>query len=77
MAPHLGDPDGQLEAERGRLGVDAVRAPDHQRALVRHGLAREHRLQAVQVASQHIGSLEQLDRQAVSSTSEEVSPRWI
>ena len=34
VAPQLRVPQRQLEAERHRLGVDAVRAPDHRRLLV-------------------------------------------
>ena len=43
--PHLHQPHGQLEAERGGLSVNAVGAAHHWRALVLRRQRRENRLQ--------------------------------
>ena len=70
---------GELQPERRRLGVHAVRAPDAQRRPV---LARPLRpapsTSSRAPASDHLAGLRAAAAPApVSSTSEEVSPKWI
>ena len=52
LALQLGVPERQLQAERHRLGVDAVRAPDHRRVLVAEGALanRVHQLERARPA---------------------------
>ena len=62
IAPQLGVPERELEAERHRLGVHAVRAPDHRRHPVLVG-ARAHRLhQGADVLDDEAAGLAHLER---------------
>ena len=45
----LGEPEGELQAERHRLGVHAVRPADHRRAAVLHRPVPDRRRQVVDV----------------------------
>ena len=53
---------GELEAEGGGFGVDAVAPPDAKRVLVLDRPALEHREQAVEVGEQDIGGPDELHR---------------
>ena len=61
VAIELGDPDGELEPERRRLGVDAVRAPHADRALVRDGAARDDLAQPAELAGEHVRGGDELE----------------
>ena len=78
VAVRLDREAGELEPERGRLGVDAVGAADAQR--VRRARAPARR--APRPARARAGTITSPARRscsasAVSSTSDEVSPKWI
>ena len=55
---------GELEAERGRLGMDAVRAADGRRHLVLEGAALERGEQRVDVGDQDVGGAHELHVEA-------------
>jgi hypothetical protein len=73
-AVELGIGLGQLDAERGRFGMDAVAAADGGRVLVFHRAALERGEQVVDVGEQHVRGAGELHREQVSSTSELVMP---
>ena len=60
----LGIGAGQLEAEGGRLGVDAVAAADGQRILVLEGAPLQRRQQRVEIGEQQVGGAHELDGEA-------------
>ncbi len=64
VAREFGVEPGELEAEGGRLGVDAVTATDGQRHLVLEGPALEHGKQRVDIGEKDVGGLLQLDGEA-------------
>jgi len=55
---------GQLHAERGRFGVNAMRTPDGRRQLVLERTALERSKQLIEVGYQKIGGPHQLDVEA-------------
>ena len=61
-APHLVDPEGEQQTEGHRLGVDAVRAAHHQRALVLARPRDQDVLEAGQFGLQQGGRIAQLQR---------------
>ena len=63
-ARELGIGDGELDAERGRLGMDAVRAADGRRLLVLEGALLQRREQPVDVGDQDVGGAHQLHVEA-------------
>ena len=63
-AGELGIGDGELEAERGRLGVDAVGAADRRRELVLEGAALERGVSAVDVGDEKVGGAHELHVEA-------------
>ncbi len=75
MAPQLVVPDSQLEAERDRLGVNAVGAADHHRVAMLHRLTSDRLDQRVDVLQQQVDPLTTCIARAVSITSELVRPK--
>jgi hypothetical protein len=65
---------GQLLAESGRFGVDAMAAPDGGRVLVLEGAALDGFQQRVNVRDQNVRARASCTESVVSSTSEEVMP---
>ena len=65
---------GQLDAERGRLGVDPVGAPGAQRVDVRAGAGGQRLHQPPRVGQDQLADLRICSASPVSSTSVEVSP---
>ena len=63
-ARELGIGLGELEAEGGRLGVDAVAAADGRRRLVLEGAALERGEQRVEVGEQQVGGAHELHVEA-------------
>ena len=55
---------GELQAEGGRLGMDAVAAADGERALVLEGAALQRLQHRVEIGEQEVRRLRQLHRQA-------------
>ena len=74
VALELERPAGELETERGRLGVHAVRAADHERVAVLLGPSSGDCRRTVDAVEDGRPRLEDLGESAVSSTSEEVRP---
>ena len=76
VPPGLGVPAGDLEAERGRLGVNPVGPADRQRVPVRRAsrprLARRRSTPAISRSAASTSA----SASAVSTTSEEVRPTW-
>ena len=64
MSPELVVPDGDLETERRRLGMDTVGPTDHQRVAVCHSQAPGRVDQALQLLSDQRRRVAGLDRQA-------------
>ena len=64
VARELGVVPGELEAEGGGLGMDAVAAADAERDLVLEGAALERGEQRVEVGEQDVGGLLELHREA-------------
>jgi len=62
-AGHLGVPAREGQARRHRLGVDAVRAPDHRRRRVLAGAPGERRLQVVDLGEDLIERARRLQRE--------------
>jgi hypothetical protein len=77
VASHLLVPERELETERDRLGVDAVRAADHHRVAMLEGAPAQRRAQRVDARDQEVRRLDELHRESVSTTSLDVSPRWM
>ena len=78
VAVRLEREPGELEAERGRLGVHAVGAADAQRAGVRARLLGQRRAPArARPARSPSPARWSCSASAVSSTSEDVRPKWI
>ena len=63
-AGEFGIGEGELEPERGRLGVDAVRAADGRRHLVFAGAALERGVERIHVGDEKIGGAHQLHVEA-------------
>ena len=63
MALRLVVPDGQLDAERDGLAVDAMRASDHEGVTVLPGAFAEHGEQSLQILQNCIGGLDHQDGQ--------------
>ncbi len=63
-ARELGIGLGELEAEGGRLGMDAVRAADGRRQLVLEGAALERGEQRVDIGDQEVGGAHELHVEA-------------
>src|SRR5205823_521758 len=61
VAPELGPPARALEAEGDRLGVDAVRPPDHERVAVALGLHADGLPEAIDPGEQEVGGIAQLE----------------
>ena len=74
IAIELERPARELETERGRLRVHAVRAADQQRVPVLLGPANDGGRRPVDALEDQRTGLEDLSDRAVSSTSEEVRP---
>ena len=79
VAVDLQRPQGELGPEGGRLGVHPVGAPGHRRPSASSpGPGDQGRDQPVGRLDQQVGGLDQRDAAAaVSTTSEDVSPKWI
>ena len=63
-ARKLGEGDGELEPERGRLGMDAVRAADGRREFVFAGAPLQRGQQRIDVGNENIGGANELHVQA-------------
>ena len=63
-AGKLGEEGCELEAEGGRLGVDAVAPPDHRRVLVLVGALLERGEQSIDVGGEEVGGVDQLKVEA-------------
>ena len=63
VSARLGMPEGRLEPEGGRLGVDAVGAADHQRLLVGEGEPAERLAEALEAVEQQVGGALELERE--------------
>src|SRR5690606_18938402 len=64
VAREFGIVAGELEAEGGGLGMDAVAAPDAEGELVLLGAAAERGQQPVEVVEQDVAGTRELDREA-------------
>ena len=63
-AGELGIGDGELEPERGRLGMDAVAPADGERVLMLEGARFERREQSVEIGDEDVCRLDQLHVEA-------------
>ena len=63
VAPELERPERELRAERRRLGVDAVRAPDHRRVAVLASTGDDRGVELVDRAEQQVGGAHERDRE--------------
>ena len=63
VAAHLQRPQRELHAERRRLGVDAVRAPDHRRVAVLVRLRRDRRVELDRGLDEQVGGTRELQRE--------------
>jgi hypothetical protein len=74
IAPHLQRPERELHAERRRLGVDAVRAPDHRRVAEFARRARDRRSSVRAALDDRSRARVICSASAVSTTSLDVRP---